>query len=748
MTTTENSRRKINWALIWGLILVSLMTFLALIGPLIAPHDPMQQNYALESNGRIHSPPYDPFEVKGYPLGTDDFGRDMLSRILWGMRPTLMMVVVVAGVRLLLALVIGMVAGWSTGVKERGLESLISGAISLPVLIVAVISISAIGIEHGLWVFILGLALNGWAETAHLVSEKTREVKNQTYVEVSRALGAKDGQIMVAHVLPQILPMIWMLISHEISSTLLVAAELGFLGYYVGGGTWIELTDFNAVRTSGLPELGQILATSIKNLTRPTVLVVTGSVIVLMILGFNLLGDGVRVEMAETRIQRRKTNALLGRVTEWFGWTALPVVETWFKRRVVWVSGIVLLIMIIGGSIGWNMRPRSLQLNSENGGIPGAQNWAMERGDAQGTRLAKFKGPSENTILWQKKIAGNINGGPVVAESGMVFVIGLPDTLFAFDSQGNLVWQAALDTTPVGTPAVGAGGQVYIVNRDGGLSAFASDGTLLWKYSSPGRIGTSGPVVARDGNIYYTRMDRIQAVSPTGEGLWNNIVSDTVLDIPPRLSPKEDLLLIKTALVLTENGAPVNTDTFTKLDPTNFYTDPFFFIGANDAFYFRVGHGVLRWDFVVNRPLIGEQISWDPRNPQLTYPYDAGVDGQGLIWLIYTGRVPGLGAVVWLDEKTKTKYGEYRNTFSIQTSFIGVDLEEVSYICGYTGTAHCLGIKPGIDKPVWEIQLPAGEARNDVVEAQIWGALAPGRLYVTTQDGYLFALGNGIENIP
>ncbi|MEW6092955.1 MAG: ABC transporter permease, partial [Chloroflexota bacterium] len=339
-------RQRLNWTLFLGAAIVLVTVFLAVFGPWLAPHDPMQENYALSSHGRIHSPPYRPLEIEGYPLGTDNFGRDMLSRILCGIRPTLAMVVVVAGVRLLLALAIGMAAGWSSGRRGQALEALISGAISLPVLIVALIVISAVGIQGGLGIFILGLALNGWAESAHLVNGKTREVRHQAYINASRALGAGNFRIIVTHVARQILPMTWMLMAYEISSTLLVTAELGFLGYYIGGGVNIEIYDFQSVNTLGLPELGQMLATSIQRLTEPTVLVVTGSVIFVIILGFNLLGDGLRREITVHHTGRALSNPFFERIAAWYDWRFLPAVEAWFRRHDVRYALLAVAVLV------------------------------------------------------------------------------------------------------------------------------------------------------------------------------------------------------------------------------------------------------------------------------------------------------------------------------------------------------------------------------------------------------------------
>jgi hypothetical protein len=288
---------------------------------------------------------------------------------------------------------------------------------------------------------------------------------------------------------------------------------------------------------------------------------------------------------------------------------------------------------------------------------------------------------------------------------------------------------------------LGAEGQIYISDRKGGLSCISPDGELLWRFApSGGRSSTSGPIVSRDGTIYYTRLDSIQAVSSSGDPLWNTVASNVVLDVPPRLSPQEDLLLIKTAIVGTRDGSVYDTEAFLKIDPVTTYSDPSFFIGANDLLYFRVGHGAVPWDFVDNQFTIGDTISWDPHNPQVSYPSDAGVNGHGLLWLLY-GSMYRTELITWLDLETGKGVG-VNHISNLYLNLVGMDVNDLTYICTYGGRRNCYAVHPTVDKPVWQIDFPEGKPRTDVNTHQIWGALAPGRLYVTTMDGYLYAIGS------
>ena len=145
--------------------------------------------------------------------------------------------------------------------------------------------------------FIIGLSVTGWAETARLVREQTRTIRSEIYVEAAHALGATEPQIVFWHVVRQIRAMLLMLFAFEVGGTLMLTAGLGFLGYYIGGDVWVDVADFVARRTSGTPELGQMLATSYVRLTDPWGLVAVGSVVFAAVLGFNLIGEGLRLRL-------------------------------------------------------------------------------------------------------------------------------------------------------------------------------------------------------------------------------------------------------------------------------------------------------------------------------------------------------------------------------------------------------------------------------------------------------------------
>jgi peptide/nickel transport system permease protein len=228
-------RQRLNYQLIVGSLVVILVILVAFFGPRLAPHDPMQEHFIIQEGNNWLRPPFRAFQVPGFILGSDQFGRDMLSRILYAVRPTLTLVSIVAVVRLILGILIGLVGGWSTGRLGRVLDGLISAALTIPILLVALGAITVLGAEAGLLAFIVGLSINGWGETARIVLEQTRLIRGQLFIESARSLGASSFQIITRHILRQVMPMVWMLFAFEISSTMMVTAGLGFLGYYIGG---------------------------------------------------------------------------------------------------------------------------------------------------------------------------------------------------------------------------------------------------------------------------------------------------------------------------------------------------------------------------------------------------------------------------------------------------------------------------------------------------------------------------------
>jgi peptide/nickel transport system permease protein len=735
--------RHINWPLLLGSLIVLLITTVAIIGPNIAPRDPLEENAIIRVGDGWRIPPFKAF-TPGFLLGSDQFGRDLLSRLLWAVRPTLFMVALVAIVRLLLGVAIGLGAGWSTGWVGRALDGAIGAALSVPVLMVALGAIAAVGIEVGVWAFIIGLSINGWAETARMVREQTRLVRGQLYVEAARALGAADSHIILRHVVRQIMPMVWMLFAFEISGTLMVTAALGFLGYYIGGDIWVVVEDHVARRVSGTPELGQMLATSWVRADEPWAMIAVGSAVFFAVLGFNLLGRGLRSRLSVKRMSRyaftaRMQEALSKRVTEPVGqWVATQITEPLARQmqhRAFYPTLAVSLILVTGGLIGWR-----LAVTRQTPGVTQAEEpvtgqlWSTERRDPHGTLWSGAIGPIAPEIEWMFQDPTGFSGGPAVSQEGIVYVTSKDGTLYALDHAGNVRWQTMLPNGAVGTPALGAEGQIYVADRSGNLSAFTAEGSLQWLFQTEADDpATSGPIVGLDGAIFYMlKGSTVQAVSSAGNGLWQTRALYNPIYSPPRLSPSGDYLYVKNTILDVKDGSLQELNTPMEVDQ--------YIAGADGQSYLQSGHEIVEWrtDPDGSRVEPVRSTTWNYRNYTVRVfggPTDAGVTPDQIVWLLYASNRDDT-RFVWLNMSGRT----IGNTHYAQraTQVIAVDHDGTTYACG-TGRIsgmECLALEPGSEDPIWQVTLESSGKVNG-------GALVPGRLYVTLEDGALYAVGRG-----
>ena len=728
----KRHRIPINWPLVFGIFLVGILVLIAVQGPDWAPQDPMKQNYNLMVDGKIRTPPYPPFKIPGYPLGTDANGRDLWSRILWAVRPTLIMISVVAVVRLGVGILLGLIIGWSEGRRGRTLDSILSTILSIPVLIVSLIGVYAIGVERGLLAFIVGLGLTGWAETARMISEQTRAIKGQVFIEASRALGASDSHILFVHVLRQIISLVWMLLAFEVSATLLVSAELGFLGYFIGGGVWIEVTDFHVVNVQGLPELGQMLSTALVKLTDPSALIVVGTVIFMGVLGFNLLGEGLRQQLSQQRLSSRRFFALLP--AHWEDWLQERVfipLSFWWRSYQRWVWGVLIAGVVVLG--GWLVYQNIYFKPSDNSGpvldVPGGHLWATERHDPQGTLWTPVSLKNQPEFAWNISVPGGPSGGPAVNADGIVYVAGLEKVLIAINPDGQVLWQVPLSEVPVGAPALDAQGRIYVSDDFGGISAFDSDGTLLWRgLVSEVRGTTSGPVVNSQGMIYVTVVDAVAALSPEGELVWRATAAEVYLNEPPRLSPGEELVYLRNTAL--QAGSGVKLDLQIAPPESLFFADPAYFTGADGKNYYRMGHEVIGWHLTDAGLETDPPLTWKYDAITVLLPTDQGVTPNGLAWLYYA-TVWYDTRMVWLDHQSRV-VGNFRLP-NPNARLIAVGQEDEAYICGSLGLRiECVKAEVGLNEPTWTFDIQ--------VDSEVMGgALVPGQIYVAVGDDGLYA---------
>lgn len=254
-----------------GLILVVLFLLVALLGPWIAP-------YPDDATGSVH------LALKLLPpspehwFGTDEMGNDIFSRILIGARTSLRIGVTVTGIAMVIGVPLGMIAGYVGGRTREAIMRVTDLFLSVPSLVLAIAIVGALG--PGIFNAMLALSLVWWPGYVRLVQAKTLSLRNESYIEAARMMGAGTWRIVMVHILPNSLSPIIVKGSMDLGMAILSAASLGFLGL----GAQPPLPEWGAMISVGRNYLPQWWWYSL----------FPGLAIYLTVLGFNLIGDGLR----------------------------------------------------------------------------------------------------------------------------------------------------------------------------------------------------------------------------------------------------------------------------------------------------------------------------------------------------------------------------------------------------------------------------------------------------------------------
>lgn len=290
-----------NPSLIFGLLVFLALVVIVLFGQTWGSYDP----YLVAQSARPYydaelkemvSPPFEP--SAGYPLGSDQWGNDLFSLLLYGARMTLVAGVYITLARVGLGALLGALAGWTEGrLVDRAIKSLSDLIASVPVLLSSLILIYALNIENGLWVFIVALSTVGWTETAQLVRSEVMRIRKREFIESAISIGMTRVQVVVRHVLPNIMPYVLVLTALEMSAVLLLLAELGFLGTYIGGSSLYipDAMSSEVFHLAEVPEWGALIAQSVGYIrSAPYILLSPALAFFVAIVGFNALGEGMR----------------------------------------------------------------------------------------------------------------------------------------------------------------------------------------------------------------------------------------------------------------------------------------------------------------------------------------------------------------------------------------------------------------------------------------------------------------------
>lgn len=299
----QGGRRKrlLNLPLIIGAVILLFLFFVMLFGPLFVDHNPYLTAIAFDHFRREGfgnpRPPFDPSPE--FPLGTDRWGNDLLSLLVYGSRVTIVAALYISLARLGLGIILGSIAGWHASHLPDRLIMTLSGAItSIPILLSSMVIILVLGVENGLLVFLIALTATGWTEVAEHIRGQVMQIREKAYMEGARAIGLTPVQTLVRHVLPNLLPHLIVITFLDLGAVLLLIAELAFLGFFIGGGSVYDPDPVFGARDFVLlevPEWGGYLAQGVPFIrSSPHQVVVPSLAFSLAILGFNAFGEGLR----------------------------------------------------------------------------------------------------------------------------------------------------------------------------------------------------------------------------------------------------------------------------------------------------------------------------------------------------------------------------------------------------------------------------------------------------------------------
>ena len=251
-----------------GGLLVLLVFVCSIFAPFIAPYDPSK----IDIKNILVGPSV------SHPLGTDDLGRDVLSRMLWGGRISLEVGFVAVGIATIIGIILGSLAGFYGGLLDSVIMRAVDIMLSIPTifLILAVIAI----LQPSIINIMIVIGLTSWMEPARLVRAEFISLKEREFVLAARAIGAKDSRIIMTHILPNGLSPILVSATMGIGGAILVESALSFLGLGVQPPT---------------PSWGSLLSSGKDNIEIAWWLsAFPGLAILVTVLGYNLLGEGIR----------------------------------------------------------------------------------------------------------------------------------------------------------------------------------------------------------------------------------------------------------------------------------------------------------------------------------------------------------------------------------------------------------------------------------------------------------------------
>ncbi len=266
-------RLRKNPSAIIGFILVSLFVFVAIFAPFLAPDNPRAQDLSLISNGCCPGP------SAHHLLGVDDLGRDELSRILYGARLSLLIGIVSVSVGLSIGITLGAISGFLGGWVDGTLMRLVDIMLAIPGFLMAIGIVALLG--PGLLQVMIAIGIVNIPIFTRLLRGSVLAQRDNDFVLAARAVGVRRRKILISHVLPNSISVVIVAGTLALATAIIDAAGLSFLGL--------------GPQDPSTPEWGNMLTDTVRYLqTAPFLAIIPGAAIVISVLGFNLIGDGLR----------------------------------------------------------------------------------------------------------------------------------------------------------------------------------------------------------------------------------------------------------------------------------------------------------------------------------------------------------------------------------------------------------------------------------------------------------------------
>ena len=267
-------RFKLHRGFQFGLFVLGAIILMAIFAPILAPHDPYVQNLSI----RLTDPIWGAKGTWVHPLGTDDLGRDYLSRMIFGSRIALIIgfsTILISGT---IGTILGVTAGYFGGKVDTVISFLILNRLSLPLILVALAVVASVGNSLTIVILVLGFLL--WDRFAVVMRSATMQVRNMEYIAAAEVLGTRTPRILYKDVFPNIVNQLIVVATLEMAHAILLEAAMSFLGLGV---------------QPPLPSWGLMVSEASKFMFFKAWMVsIPGGAIFMLVLAINLLGDGVR----------------------------------------------------------------------------------------------------------------------------------------------------------------------------------------------------------------------------------------------------------------------------------------------------------------------------------------------------------------------------------------------------------------------------------------------------------------------